>query len=52
MFWRLPIIRHIRWLILCRRIEQHYQLWRSLGYLPVHRHFDDEVLDAIWRGER
>jgi hypothetical protein len=24
----------------------------QLGYLPVHRHHDEEYLDAIWRGER
>jgi hypothetical protein len=25
--------------------------WQQFGMLPVHRHRDDEVLDAIWRGE-
>jgi hypothetical protein len=49
---RWPLIRHVRWLILARRVEQHYRLWASLGMLPVNRHHDDAVLDAIWRGER
>jgi hypothetical protein len=48
---RLPIIRHIRWLILSWRVEQHYARWRQLGSLPVNRRGDDAVLDAIWRGE-
>jgi hypothetical protein len=49
---RLPIIRHIRWLIYSWRVERHYEMWRQLGYLPVHIDQDVEVLNAIWRGER
>ena len=52
MIKRLPIIRHLRWLIWSWRVEQHYAMWRHLGYLPVYREHDDAVLDAIWRGER
>jgi hypothetical protein len=48
MIKRLPIIRHVRWLILTWKVERHYAM---LGSPPVHRHHDDAVLDAIWRGE-
>jgi hypothetical protein len=51
MFWRLPIIRHVRWLYWSYQVERHYEFWRSLGSLPVYRHLDDEHLDRIWRGE-
>jgi hypothetical protein len=44
-------IRHVRWFILAWRVEQHYQMWRRIGYLPVHRHHDEDQLDRIWRGE-
>jgi hypothetical protein len=49
IYW--PIIRHIRWLITAYRVERHYAQWLDLGYLPVNRHYDDAMLDAIWRGE-
>jgi hypothetical protein len=52
MIKRLPIIRHLRWLIWSIRVEQHYAMWRHLGYSPVYREHDDAVLDAIWRDER
>jgi hypothetical protein len=48
---RLPIIRHIRYFILAYRVERHYEMWRSLGSLPVNADRDYEVLDRIWRGE-
>lgn len=48
----LPIIRHIRWLYLSWQVERHYEMWSSLGMLPVNRSRDDAVLDAIWRGEQ
>jgi hypothetical protein len=52
MFWRLPIIRHIRWLYYCYQVERHYALWLEInGSLPVYRDRDEEVLHAIWRGE-
>jgi hypothetical protein len=28
---RLPIIRHLRWLYLSWRVEQHYAMWAQLG---------------------
>jgi hypothetical protein len=52
MIKRLPIIRHVRWLYLSWRVEQHYAMWAQLGMLPTHRDRDQAVLDAIWRGER
>lgn len=53
MIWRLPIIRHLRWFYYAWKVEQHYIMWRQInGSLPVHRHHDEAVLDAIWRGER
>jgi hypothetical protein len=48
---RWPIIRHVRYFIMLRRVNQHYELWRGLGMLPINRHLDEAVLDAIWRGE-
>jgi hypothetical protein len=49
---RLPIIRHIRWLVYSYRVARHYEMWTKLGFLPVHVDQDVAVLDAIWRGER
>lgn len=49
---RLPIIRHIRWLWLSYQVERHYRAWGTLGMLPVNRHHDVAVLDAVWRGEQ
>jgi hypothetical protein len=49
---RWPIIRHLRWLWLSWRVEQHYAMWRQIGALPVYRDHDQRVLDQIWRGER
>jgi hypothetical protein len=48
---RWPIIRHIRWLYLTHRVNQHYRTWLALGYLPVNADSDYEHLDKIWRGE-
>jgi hypothetical protein len=47
---RWPIIRHIRWLITAYKVERHYAAWLDLGYLPIHRHLDEERLDRIWQG--
>lgn len=49
---RWPIIRHIRFFYLRYRVNQHYDMWRSLGSLPVNAQRDYDALDAIWRGER
>lgn len=48
----LPIIRHIRYFYLRYQVNRHYDMWASVGMLPVHAHRDYEVLDQIWRGER
>lgn len=45
-----PIIRHIRYFWHKRRMLQHYDNWRSLGYLPVHINRDIEALNEIWAG--
>jgi hypothetical protein len=42
---RWPIIRHVRCLIPVLE-------GRAALLEPVHRHLDDQVLDAVWRGER
>jgi predicted HAD superfamily Cof-like phosphohydrolase len=39
-FWRLPVIRHVRWLIQTYRINRWYEMWRSLGSF--------ENNDAAW----
>jgi hypothetical protein len=43
MIKRLPIIRHVRWLILSWKVERYYAMWQQYGMLPVHRHRDDRV---------
>jgi len=48
---RLPVIRHIRWLIHSYLVERHYRRWAQVGALPVNRDRDEAVLDMIWRGE-
>lgn len=50
---RLPIIRHIRATIQAARVEHHYRSWyNATGALPIHKHLDDHVVLAIWRGEK
>ena len=49
---RLPGIRHIRYFVGLYRVNRHYEMWMSLGYLPVNSDQDYAVLDAIWRGEQ
>lgn len=49
---RWPLIRHIRYFIGLYRVNRHYEMWSSLGRLPVHRDQDYAVLDAIWRGDK
>lgn len=46
-----PIIRHVRYFILKRRTDAHYDLFRHAGYLPVNAGSDYAVLDMIWRGK-
>ena len=49
---RLPIIRHVRYWLVMRAINNHYARWASLGMLPVHADEDYAEADKIWRGER
>lgn len=48
---RLPVIRHIRYFYLRYQVHKHYDMWSSMGSLPVNAGNDYTVLDAIWRGE-
>lgn len=48
---RWPIIRHARYFYHVYRMNQHYDMWRSVGYLPVHIQHDIDQLNRIWRGE-
>jgi len=48
---RLPIIRHVRALILFWRIERHYAMWRQIGAIGWHAERDYEHVRRIWRGE-
>lgn len=49
---RLPLIRHVRYFWHLWRVNRHYEMWASLGQLPVNRSMDEAALDAIWRGFR
>jgi hypothetical protein len=49
LFWRLPVIRHVRWFCLSRRMAAWHSMWLSLGYFP--NEYDMRVLDAIWSGD-
>ena len=49
--FRLPVIRHIRWLVATHRVNRHYEMWARVS-LPVNAHLDYAVCDAIWRGEK
>ena len=50
--WTWPIIRHIRYYYYVRQVNLHYDMWRSMGYLPVNAQHDYEWLMDIWRGRR
>ena len=50
--WRLPVIRHIRWMMATYRVNRHYKMWAQMGGLPITAHLDYAVCDAIWRGEK
>jgi hypothetical protein len=49
LFWRLPIIRHARWLVNAYRVAAWNEAWLSLGYVPTG--YDARALDAIWQGD-
>ena len=50
-YWRLPIIRHIRYFIAVYRVNVHYDIWSRYGYHPVNADRDYEICNQIWRGE-
>lgn len=50
-FWRLPGIRHGRYLVNLHLVKRHHRKWRKLGRFSVNADRDYAVLDAIWRGE-
>jgi hypothetical protein len=47
--WRLPIIRHVRYLVCLYRVNRHYENWAAIGALET-TDFDRLCLDQIWRG--
>lgn len=49
---RLPLIRHLRWVVNVFLVTRHYRMWLKAGQLPVNAHLDIAVCDAIWRGEK
>lgn len=49
LFWRLPVIRHVRWLAHVCRVNRWYDGWRSIGYYE-NDDFDRCVLEKIWKG--
>lgn len=49
-YWRLPVVRHIRALVVGQRVERHYRAWERLGRLSVYREYDDRIVREIWKG--
>lgn len=49
LVWRLPIIRHIRYIVQTIKVNRWYGVWRNFGYLE-NSNFDRKVLEQIWRG--
>ncbi len=47
--FRLPVIRHIRAMMVSMRVEQHYAAWQTLGLIRTG--YDEWVLWAIARGK-
>ena len=45
-----PIVRHIRYFIMLKRVNQHYEMWSEAGYLPVNADRDYAHLNKIWQG--
>jgi hypothetical protein len=49
---RLPIIRHVRAIILSVKLANHYSAWEAMGAIAWDANKDYAVRDAIWRGEK
>lgn len=45
---RLPVIRHIRAMVTCYKINQHYHQWAQLGMIAWNARFEYTVCHAIW----
>lgn len=50
LFWRLPGIRHVRWLYNCFRVARWYGMWARFGFYETNDH-DSRCLAAIRRGK-
>lgn len=48
LFWRLPVIRHIRSVLVGIKIELWYS--QGPGMIGIRSGYDDWVRYAIWRG--
>lgn len=48
---RLPIIRTIRAMAFCYRVNRHYDFWRSMGMLGGWTRHEIAHWEAIKRGE-
>lgn len=48
LIWRLPIIRHVRAVVVAWRVAGWERQWRSIGMIPTG--FDQRVIRQIWRG--
>lgn len=49
-FYRLPLVRHIRYVWHAYRMTRHYRFWRALGYVGP-RESDLALLQDIWDGK-
>lgn len=49
LFWRLPIIRHVRWFYLSWRVERHYAFWCG-GMGMARTGYDDWALYGVFHG--
>ena len=48
-FWkRFPVIRHMRYFLIARRVSRHEEIWRAVGAIP--QGYDRWVLYGIWHG--
>lgn len=50
-YWRLWGVRHVRFAYHHYCMVKHYDMYQSIGMLPVNIDYDRQVLDAILRGE-
>jgi len=48
---RLPIIREIRAMAFCYRVNRHYDFWRSMGMLGGWTEEEIEHWNSIKRGD-